>query len=232
MKGCLMDNKIKRKVKLTQVYNTELQVLICIVMPIVIGQIARIYDTKYAFNLYSFIIYTIFGFIAFAVLAVVVFVLMVVVRYIKVLPRVIRAKNNLSKMSLTYDELEKLNINSLEEYFDYVRKNIKTTHDIFDDDSVNYTFDLKDEVFFTKEQSRQFSEFTHQLILDTCEGKLNQWKDDSRFKDSPVKLYLFKNADIRLVHRTVFESSPNKEIFEGVYASYYDQIDVKVDRCI
>lgn len=167
------------------------------------------------------------------IILVVVYVLMVIVRYFSVLPRVIRAKNNISKMPLTYDELEKLNINSLEEYFDYVRENIKTAHDIFDDDSVNYTFDLKDKVFFTKEQSRQFSEFTHQLILDTCEGKLKQWKDDSKFKDSPVKLYLFKDAEIRLVHKSLFEkSSPLKEIAEGVYASYYDQIDVKVDRCI
>lgn len=228
-----MDNKIKRKVKLTEVYSTELQVLICVVMPIVIGQLARIYDATHAFNLYSFIIYTFFGFIAFAVLVVVVFVLMVVVRYIKALPRVIRAKNNLSKMPLTYDELEKLNINSLEEYFDYVRENIKTTHDIFDDDSVNYTFKLNDEIFFTKEQSRQFQEFTHQLILDTCEGKLNQWKDDSKFKDNPTKLYLFKDAEIRLVHKSIeFKNAPNKEIFNGVFACYYDQIDVKVDRCI
>lgn len=227
-----MSNKIKRKVKLTKVYSTELQVLICVVMPIVLGQLARIYDATDTFNLGSFIIYTFLGFILFAVLIVVVYMLMITVRYFKVLPCVIRAKNNLSKMPLTYDELEKLNINSLEEYFDYVRENIKTTHDIFDDDSVNYTFDLKDEVFFTKEQSRQFSEFTHQLILDTCEGKLNQWKDNSRFKDSPVKLYLFKDAEIRLVHKSLFEkSSPLKEISEGVYASYYDQIDVKVDRC-
>ena len=227
-----MDNKIKRKVKLTQVYNTELQVLICIALSVLFGQIVRIYGTKDAFNLTSFVFFTIVGFITFIFVSMTVYILTVIVRYFKVLPRVIRAKNNLSKMPLTYDELEKLNINSLEEYFDYVRENIKTTHDIFDDDSVNYTFELNDKVFFTKEQSRQFSEFTHQLILDTCEGKLNQWKDDSRFKDSPVKLYLFKNAEIRLVHRTVFESSPNKEIFEGVYASYYDQFDVIVDRCI
>lgn len=227
-----MDNKIKRKVKLTKVFDTELQVFITVVMSIALGQLSRIYGTTDTFNLSSFIIYTLGGFILFATLAVFVYMLMVIVRYLSVLPRVIRAKNNISKMPLTYDELEKLNINSLEEYFDYVRENIKTTHDIFDDDSVNYTFELNDEVFFTKEQSRQFSEFTHQLILDTCEGKLNQWKDDSRFKDSPVKLYLFKDAEIRLVHKTVFESSPNKEIFEGVYASYYDQIDVIVDRCI
>lgn len=232
MKGCLMDNKIKRKVKLTEVYDKELQVLICIVMPIVIGQLARIYGSTDTFNLGSFIIYTFFGFTAFAILIVAVFMLMIIARYIACLPRAIKAKNKLSKLPLTYDELDKLNINSLEEYFDYIRKNIKTTHDIFDDDSVNYTFKLNDEIFFTKEQSRQFQEFTHQLILDTCEGKLNQWKDDSRFKDSPVKLYLFKDAEIRLVHRTVFESSPNKEIFEGVYASYYDQFDVIVDRCI
>lgn len=227
-----MDNKIKRKVKLTQVYNTELQVLICTVLSVLFGQIARIYGAKDAFNLTSFVLFTIVGFIAFIFVSMIVYMLMIIVRYFKALPYVIRAKNNLSKLPLTCDELEKLNINSLEEYFDYVRENIKTTHDIFDDDSINYTFDLKDEVFFTKEQSRQFSEFTHQLILDTCEGKLNQWKDDSRFKDSPVKLYLFKNAEIRLVHRTVFESSPNKEISEGVYASYYDQFDVIVDRCI
>ena len=227
-----MDNKIKRKVKLTKVFDTELQVLISVVMSIALGQLARIHDATDTLNLGSFIIYTLWGFILFATLAVFVYVLMVIVRYLSVLPRVIRAKNNISKMPLTYDELEKLNINSLEEYFEYVRENIKTTHDIFDDDSVNYTFELNDEIFFTKEQSRQFSEFTRQLILDTCEGKLNQWKDDSRFKDSPVKLYLFKGAEIRLVHRTIFESSPNKEIFEGVYASYYDQIDVIVDRCI
>ena len=227
-----MDNKIKRKVKLTKVFDTELQVLITVVMSIALGQLSRIYGTTDTFNLSSFIIYTLWGFILFATLAVFVYALMVIVRYFNVLPRVIRAKNNISKMPLTYDELEKLNINSLEEYFDYVRKNIKTSHDIFDDDSVNYTFELNDEIFFTKEQSRQFSEFTQQLILDTCEGKLNQWKDDSRFKDSPVKLYLFKGAEIRLVHNTIFKSSPNKEIFEGVYASYYDQIDVIVDRCI
>lgn len=227
-----MDNKIKRKVKLTKVFDTELQVFITAVMSIALGQLSRIYGTTDTFNLRSFIIYTLWGFILFATLAVFVYVLMVIIRYLSVLPRIVRAKNNISKMPLTYDELDKLNINSLEEYFEYVRENIKTTHDIFDDDSVNYTFELNDEVFFTKEQSRQFSEFTHQLILDTCEGKLNQWKDDSRFKDSPVKLYLFKGAGIRLVHRTVFESSPNKEIFEGVYASYYDQIDVIVDRCI
>lgn len=227
-----MDNKIKRKVKLTKVFDTELQVLITVVMSIALGQLARIYGTTDTFNLGSFIIYTLCGFILFVTLAVFVYALMVIVRYLSVLPRVIRAKNNISKMPLTYDELEKLNINSLEEYFDYVRKNIKTSHDIFDDDSVNYTFELNDEIFFTKEQSRQFSEFTQQLILDTCEGKLNQWKDDSRFKDSPVKLYLFKGAEICLVHRTIFKSSPNKEIFEGVYASYYDKIDVIVDRCI
>ena len=227
-----MNNKIKRKVKLTKVFDTELQVLITVVMSIALGQLSRIYGTTDKFNLSSFIIYTFWGFILFVTLAVFVYALMVIVRYLSVLPRVIRAKNNISKMPLTYDELEKLNINSLEEYFEYVRENIKTTHDIFDDDSVNYTFELNDEVFFTKEQSRQFSEFTHQLILDTCEGKLNQWKDDSRFKDSPVKLYLFKDAEIRLVHRTVFESSPNKEIFEGVYASYYDKFDVIVDRCV
>lgn len=227
-----MDNKIKRKVKLTKVFDTELQVFITVVMSIALGQLSRIYGTTDKFNLGSFIIYTLWGFILFAALTVFVYALMVIVRYLSALPRVIRAKNNISKMPLTYDELEKLNINSLEEYFEYVRENIKTTHDIFDDDSVNYTFELNDEVFFTKEQSRQFSEFTHQLILDTCEGKLNQWKDDSRFKDSPVKLYLFKGAEIRLVHNTIFKSSPNKEIFEGVYASYYDQIDVIVDRCI
>lgn len=227
-----MDNKIKRKVKLTKVFDTELQALITVVMSIALGQLARIYGTTDTFNLSSFIIYTLLGFILFATLAVFVYVLMVIVRYFSVLPRVIRAKNNISKMPLTYDELEKLNINSLEEYFDYVRKNIKTSHDIFDDDSINYTFELNDKIFFTKEQSRQFSEFTQQLILDTCEGKLNQWKDDSRFKDSPVKLYLFKGAEIRLVHNTIFKSSPNKEIFEGVYASYYDHIDVIVDRCI
>lgn len=227
-----MDNKIKRKVKLTKVFDTELQALIIVVMSIALGQLARIYGTTDTFNLSSFIIYTLLGFILFATLAVFVYVLMVIVRYFSVLPRVIRAKNNISKMPLTYDELEKLNINSLEEYFDYVRKNIKTSHDIFDDDSINYTFELNDKIFFTKEQSRQFSEFTQQLILDTCEGKLNQWKDDSRFKDSPVKLYLFKGAEICLVHNTIFKSSPNKEIFEGVYASYYDHIDVIVDRCI
>ena len=227
-----MDNKIKRKVKLTQVYNTELQALICILMPIVIGQLVRIYDATHAFNLYSFIIYTFFGFIAFAILIVAVFMLMVITRYIAYLPRVIRAKNKLSKLPLTYDELDKLNINSLEEYFDYVRENIKTTHDIFDDDSVNYTFDLRDMIFFTKEQERQFSEFTHQLILDTCEGKLKQWKDDSKFKDNPTKLYLFKDAEIRLVHKSIeFKNAPNKEIFNGVFACYYDQIDVVVDRC-
>lgn len=226
-----MDNKIKRKVKLTKVFDTELQVLITVVMSIALGQLSRIYGTTDKFNLGSFIIYTLWGFIMFATLAVFVYVLMVIVRCFSVLPRVIRAKNNISKMPLTYDELEKLNINSLEEYFDYVRENIKTSHDIFDDDSVNYTFELNDKVFFTKEQSRQFSEFTRQLILDTCEGNLNQWKDDSRFKDSPVKLYLFKGAEIRLVHNTIFKSSPNKEIFEGVYASYYDKIDVIVDRC-
>lgn len=227
-----MDNKIKRKVKLTKVFDTELQVFITVVMSIALGQLSRIYGTTDAFNLGSFFIYTLWGFILFAVLVVFVYVLMFIVRYLSVLPRVIRAKNNISKMPLTYDELEKLNINSLEEYFDYVRKNIKTSHDIIDDDSVNYTFELNDKIFFTKEQSRQFSEFTQQLILDTCEGKLNQWKDNSRFKDSPVKLYLFKGAEIRLVHNTIFKSSPNKEIFEGVYASYYDQIDVIVDRCI
>lgn len=104
-----MDNKIKRKVKLTKVYDTELQVLICILAPVVIGQLARIYDSTDTFNLGSFIIYTFFGFIAFAILIVAVFMLMVIARYITRLPRIIRAKNNLSKIPLTYDELDKLN---------------------------------------------------------------------------------------------------------------------------
>ena len=87
-----MDNKIKRKVKLTKVFDTELQVLITVVMSIALGQLSRIYGTTDTFNLGSFIIYTFWGFILFATLAVFVYALMVIVRYFSVLPRVIRAK--------------------------------------------------------------------------------------------------------------------------------------------
>ena len=135
-----MHNKIKRKVKLTEVFDTELQVIITVLMSIALGQLARIHDATDTFNLGSFIIYTLCGFMLFAILAVLVYALMVIVRYLSVLPRAIRAKNNISKMPLTYDELEKLNINSLEEYFDYVRKNIKTSHDIFDKRAIKAIF--------------------------------------------------------------------------------------------
>lgn len=90
-------------------------------------------------------------------------------RYLNVLPSIIAAKDKISRIPLTREELIYLNINSLEEYFEYIQENVKSTHDplgLFKEYTDILT--LNDNIFFSKKQSDAFQSFTDALLSDAC----------------------------------------------------------------
>jgi hypothetical protein len=128
-------------------------------------------------------------------------------------------------MPLTREELVYLNINSLEEYFEYIQENIKSTCKLFDEDC---TLALNDYIFLTKEQEYCFQIFTKSLMNDAYNGEFNFYKENSKFVNHGDKIMLdCVNVEFNLVTNSTYEYE-RAEIFKNVFVSAFDHRTVEI----
>ena len=145
--------------------------------------------------------------------------------YLKELPSIIIAKDKISRLPLTREELVYLNINSLEEYFEYIQENIKSTCKLFDEDDV---LALNDYIFLTKEQEHCFQLFTKNLMIDARNGKFNFYKENSKFVNHGDKIMPdCINVKFNLVTNSTYDYE-HAEIFKNVFVSAFDHRTVEI----
>ena len=145
--------------------------------------------------------------------------------YLKELPRIIIARDKISRIPLTREELVYLNINSLEEYFEYIQENIKSTCKLFDEDC---TLALNDYIFLTKEQEYCFQIFTKSLMNDAYNGKFNFYKENSKFVSNDAKNMLnYTRLKFNLVTNSTYDYE-HATIFRNVFVSMYDCRTVEI----
>lgn len=222
--------KPKRKVSIFSMYKLQFYALIFLLSSVVVSYFFIMLDnsSKLTFSNLIRCTFTV-GITLVLLFSTTCYFAYLLFRYLKVLPSIIIAKGKISRLPLTREELSNLNINSLEEYFEYIQENIKSTYDLFSKD--DYAVALNDFIFFTETQNDNFQSFTNSLIFDACNGKFNFYKENSYFKDYNAN-QKFRHAEICLVTRSIYDDDMYDEIFKNVFASItYKRIDIVIKKC-
>lgn len=209
--------KPKRKVSIFAIYKVQFLVLIFLLLSVVTSFLT-LYYTNSKLTISNLLRGTIFpGVPVTLVLFSIYWFAHPLYTYLKELPSIIVAKDKISRLPLTREELTYLNINSLEEYFEYIQENIRSTYKLLDEDS---TLALNDFIFLTKEQEYCFQLFTKNLMMDAREGKFNFYKENSKFANVDKHRPDLEIVRFDLVTNSMYDYDEYYEIFKNVFTSY------------
>ena len=209
--------KPKRKVSIFAIYKVQFLVLIFLLLSIVTSFLT-LYCINLKLTISNLLRGTIFpGVPVTLVLFSIYWFAHPLYIYLKELPSIIVAKDKISRLPLTREELTCLNINSLEEYFEYIQENIRSTYKLLDEDSI---LALNDFIFLTKEQEHCFQLFTKNLLMDALEGKFNFYKENSKFANVDKHKFDLEIVKFNLVTNSVYDYDEYYEIFKNVFTSY------------
>ena len=210
--------KPKRKVSIFNMYKLQFYILGFLLSSMVVSYFFIILDksSKLTFSNWIVCTFTV-GITLVLIFSAACYFIYLLFRYLKVLPSIIAAKDKISRLPLTREELTYLNINSLEEYFEYIQENIKSTCRLLDEDS---TLALNNFIFLTEKQEHYFQLFTKNLMIDARIGKFNFYKENSKFVNYGDK-YMpdCENATFDLVTHSMYEGDEYYEIFRNVFTS-------------
>ena len=214
--------KPKRKVSIFAIYKVQFLVLIFLLLSVVTSFLT-LYYTNSKLTISNLVCGTIVpGVPVTLVLFSIYWFAYPLYTYLKELPSIILAKDKISRLPLTREELTYLNINSLEEYFEYIQENIKSTYKLLDEDS---TLALNDFIFLTKEQEYCFQLFTKNLMMDAREGKFNFYKENSKFANVDKRMPDLEIVKFNLVTNSMYDYNEYYEIFKNVFTSYNCRTD-------
>ena len=209
--------KPKRKVSIFSIYKVQFLVLIFLLLSVVTSFLT-LYYTNSKLTISNLVCGTIVpGVPVTFVLFSIYWFAHPLYTYLKELPSIIVAKDKISRLPLTREELAYLNINSLEEYFEYIQENIRSTYKLLDEDS---TLALNDFIFLTKEQEYYFQLFTKNLMMDAREGKFNFYKENSKFANVDKHRPDLEIVKFNLVTNSMYDYDEYYEIFKNVFTSY------------
>ena len=209
--------KPKRKVSIFAIYKVQFLVLIFLLLSVVTSFLT-LYYTNSKLTISNLLWGTIFpGVPVTLVLFSIYWFAHPLYTYLKELPSIIVAKDKISRLPLTREELTYLNINSLEEYFEYIQENIKSTYKLLDKDS---TLALNDFIFLTKEQEYCFQLFTKNLMMNAREGKFSFYKENSKFANVDKHKPDLEIVRFDLVTNSMYDYDEYYEIFKNVFTSY------------
>lgn len=209
--------KPKRKVSIFAIYKVQFLVLIFLLLSVVTSFLT-LYYTNSKLTISNLVCGTIVpGVPVTSILFSIYWFAYPLYTYLKELPSIIVAKDKISRLPLTREELTYLNINSLEEYFEYIQENIRSTYKLLDEDS---TLALNDFIFLTKEQEYCFQLFTKNLMMDAREGKFNFYKENSKFANVDKHKPDIETVKFNLVTNSMYDYDEYYEIFKNVFTSY------------
>lgn len=209
--------KPKRKVSIFAIYKVQFLVLIFLLLSVVTSFLT-LYYTNSKLTISNLVCGTIVpGVPVASILFSIYWFAYPLYTYLKELPSIIVAKDKISRLPLTREELTYLNINSLEEYFEYIQENIRSTYKLLDEDS---TLALNDFIFLTKEQEYCFQLFTKNLMMDAREGKFNFYKENSKFANVDKHRPDLEIVRFDLVTNSMYDYDEYYEIFKNVFTSY------------
>lgn len=209
--------KPKRKVSIFNMYKLQFYILGFLLSSMVVSYFFIILDklSKLTFSNWIVCTFTV-GITLVLIFGTTCYFIYLLFRYLKVLPSIIAAKDKISRLPLTREELVYLNINSLEEYFEYIQENIKSTCKLLDEDS---TLALNNFIFLTEKQEYCFQLFTKNLMIDAREGKFNFYKENSKFANVDKHKPDLETVKFDLVTHSMYEGDEYYEIFRNVFTS-------------
>ena len=226
--------KPKRKVSIFSMYKLQFYILGFLLSSMVVSYFFIILDksSKLTFSNWIVCTFTV-GITLVLIFGTACYFIYLLFRYLKILPSIIAAKDKISRIPLTREELVYLNINSLEEYFEYIQENIKSTHGLFDKNKYTDILTLNDCIFFNKKQSDAFQSFTNALLSDACNGEFNFYKENSYFKkNNSIPRLSDKAIEFNLVIKSMYADDIDNELFKNVFASVnYERIEIIIRKC-
>ena len=112
----------KRKVSIFNMYKLPLCILAFLLSSMIVSYFFIILDKSSKLTFSNLIVCTFtVGITLILTFGTACYFMYLLFRYLKVLPSIIAAKDKISRLPLTREELVYLNINSLEEYFEYIQ---------------------------------------------------------------------------------------------------------------